>query len=305
MTSSAANLLTIVILSRGKCDLSKGISIYLITMALADLLVVVFCIILASLFSRLIPASFLFYTAVCSTNAVLGYATIDCSVWLTIAFTFDRFVAICCHNLKVTYCTTKTATLVIGIVCALNVLRNVPFYFKFRPYGFFNGIPWGCATRLEFFSFPGWVTFFWIHHLLNPLIPYVLIVVLNALTVRHIVVANRARRELKYSANGSQRMDPEMAQRRKSIVLLFVVSGSFILLWFTKVAVFLLMEISNRHAYPSYNHPVILADQTGTMLFYLGTCTNTVVYALTQRKFREELKRMVTYPFLLIARQFR
>ncbi|XP_072133768.1 probable G-protein coupled receptor 139 [Mobula birostris] len=297
-----ANSMTIVILSRGNGDLSKGVSAYLISMATADLLVVIFCIILRSLLHRLFPAMFWFYTTVCNTVVLLGYTAIDCSVWLTIAFTVDRFVAICCHNLKVKYCTTKTAAIVITTVTALSVLRNIPFYFRSEPYGFYNGIPWGCAIKLEFFSLPGWVAFFWIHHLLNPLIPYFLILILNVTTVRHIVLASRARRGLKRPNSGVQRSDPELAQRRRSIILLFVVSGSFILLWLTKVSVFILMEVSNRHAYPSYNHPVIIADQAGAMLFYLGTCTNTAVYALTQKKFRDELKRIATYPFSLIAK---
>ncbi|XP_059805771.1 probable G-protein coupled receptor 139 [Hypanus sabinus] len=289
--------MTIAILSRGMSDLSKGVSAYLIAMATTDLLVVVFCMILDRLVHRLFPAMFWFYTTVCSTISLLGYTTIDCSVWLTIAFTVDRFVAICCHNLKVRYCTAKTAAIVITAVTALSVLRNIPFYFRLEPYGFYNGIPWGCAIKLEFFSLPGWVAFFWIHHLLNPLIPYFLILILNTLTVRHIMLANRARRGLKGPNNGDLRKDPEMVQRRRSIVLLFLLSGSFILLWLTKVSVFILMEISSGHVYPSYNHPVIIADKTGAMLFYLGTCTNTAVYALTQRKFREELRRIAICPF--------
>ncbi|XP_038668970.1 probable G-protein coupled receptor 139 [Scyliorhinus canicula] len=295
-----ANLVTIVILSRGKCGLGKGVSMYLVSMATADLLVVLFSMVLPTLIPKYVRVPFFFYTAVCSSNAVLGYAAIDCSVWLTIAFTIDRFVAICCHNLKARYCTQKTAMAVIATVSLVNILRNVPFYFKHQPRGTLGGVPWGCATRPDFFNLPGWVAFFWLHHLLNPLIPYLLILLFNALTVRHIVLANRARRGLRASSQEEKREDTEMANRRKSIILLFVVSGSFILLWMTKISVFLLMEISNQHFYPSYNHPIIIADVTGSMLFYLSSCTNTTIYALTQRKVREELKRAVKYPLILI-----
>ncbi|XP_078093171.1 putative G-protein coupled receptor 139 [Mustelus asterias] len=301
--SIPANAVTIMILSRGKCGISPGVCLYLISMATADVMVVFFPIILTKLGSNYFPFTFLFYTAVCRTVRVLGYAAIDCSVWFTIAFTIDRYVAICCHNLKARYCTQKTAVAVITTVSLVNVLRNVPFYFKFQPYGTFYGVPWGCVTRLEFFTFPGWVAFFWLHHLLNPLIPYLLILLLNALTVRHIVLANRARQGLRAPSKGEQREDAEVANRRRSIMLLFVVSGSFIFLWMTKIVIFLVMEIFNRHVYPSYNHPVIIADRTGTMLFYLSSCTNTAVYALTQSKVREQLKSAVKYPFTLICEQ--
>ncbi|XP_078093173.1 putative G-protein coupled receptor 139 [Mustelus asterias] len=301
--SIPANLVTITILSRGKCGVSPGVCLYLTSMATADLMVVFFSLILNSLGSRYFPYTFLFYTAVCRTVTVLAYAAIDCSVWLTIAFTMDRYVAICCHNLKARYCTQKTAVAVITTVSLVNILRNVPFYFKFQPYGTLGSVPWGCANRQEFFTLPGWVAFFWLHHLLNPLIPYLLILLFNALTVRHIVLANRARRGLRASSKGEWREDTEVANRRRSIMLLFVVSGSFIFLWMTKIVIFLLMEISKRHDYPSYNHPVIIADVTGTMLFYLSSCTNTAVYALTQSKVRQQLKRAVKYPFTLICDQ--
>ncbi|XP_043541983.1 probable G-protein coupled receptor 139 [Chiloscyllium plagiosum] len=289
-----------MVLSQGKCGVTKGISIYLMSMAMADLLAVLFCVIIDVLCYEYFPFSFLFYRAVCSANAILGYAAIDCSVWLTITFTFDRFVAICCHNLKARYCSEKTAAAVVSTVCLVNILRNIPFYFKYQPYGTWGGVPWGCDIRPEFFILPGWVAFFWLHHRLNPLIPYLLILLFNALTVRHIVLANRARRGLRAPSNRHQRGDAEMVNRRKSIILLFVVLGSFILLWMTKVSVFLLMEITNNHFYPSYDHPDMIADISGTMLFYLSSCTNTTLYALTQSKFREELKRTLKYPFTLI-----
>ncbi|XP_059497262.1 probable G-protein coupled receptor 139 [Stegostoma tigrinum] len=300
-TVTLSNLLAIVILSRGKCGICKGSSIYLISMATADLLVIVYNIILITLAFKYFPVSFLFYTAVCRINIAMGYATKDCSVWLTIAFTIDRYVAICCHSLRARYCTEKTAASAVCIVCFVSILRNIPFLFRYQSVGTWYGVPWGCDLKLEFFTLPGWVAFFWIHHLLNPLIPYLLILLFNALTVRHIVLANRARRGLRARSNRDQRGDAEMVNRRKSIILLFVVSGSFILLWMTKISVFLLMEITNDHFYLNYDHPVAIADISGTVLFYLSSCTNTTLYALTQSKFREELTRALKYPFTLIS----
>ncbi|XP_072409785.1 probable G-protein coupled receptor 139 [Chiloscyllium punctatum] len=298
--SLPANLVTIVILSRDKCGITKGTSLHLISMATADLLVIVFNIILTTLAFKYFPDSFLFYTAVCRTNIAMGSAATDCSVWLTIAFTIDRFVAICCHNLKARYCSARTAASVVTIVWSVSILRNIPFYYKYQSLGTWGGVPWGCGIRPEFFILPGWVAFFWLHQLLNPLIPYLLILLFNARTVRHIVLANRARRGLRSPSNRDQRGDAEMVNRWKSIILLFVVSGSFILLWMPKVSVFLLLEITNNHFYPSYDHPVMIADISGSVLVYLSSCTNTALYALTQSKFREELKRALKYPFTLL-----
>eukprot|EP00061_Rhincodon_typus_P011761 g37021.t1 len=53
-------------------------------------------------------------TDACALSTVIIYASRDGSVWLTVAFTIDRFVAICCQSLKTSYCSQETASLFIG-----------------------------------------------------------------------------------------------------------------------------------------------------------------------------------------------
>ena len=86
-------------------------------MSLGDLLVVFLDLILRHIpivyweqfyFMRSLP--------VCNIHAVLLFAATDCSVWFTVTFTFDRFVAICCPKLKIKYCSEKTAAVVLGTV---------------------------------------------------------------------------------------------------------------------------------------------------------------------------------------------
>ncbi|XP_038630746.1 uncharacterized protein LOC119951638 [Scyliorhinus canicula] len=95
------NLVTVVILIRKYCGLSKCVTHYLVAMALADLLVVILDLIL-----RHIPIvfheqfHFLTFIPVCNIHAILLYAATDCSVWFTVTFTFDRFVAISCQNVS-------------------------------------------------------------------------------------------------------------------------------------------------------------------------------------------------------------
>ncbi|XP_078090936.1 zona pellucida sperm-binding protein 3-like [Mustelus asterias] len=70
-----------------------------------------------------------------------------------------------------------------------------------------------------------------VHYILTPFVPFLLILLLNALTVRHILVSSGARRRLRLHSSGKNPSDPEIEKRRKSIILLFVISGNFILLW--------------------------------------------------------------------------
>ncbi|XP_059832296.1 probable G-protein coupled receptor 142 [Hypanus sabinus] len=282
-----------IILARGKCGLTRCITHYLTAMAAADLLVVfsnaATGIIFNAVYSRM-P-----HTVVCTLQNVMAFASFDCSVWLTVAFTFDRFVAICYQKFKIKYCTVRTARIAIGTVYALSLLRNIPYYFAFESYELY--VPIGCVEKLEYHYLPGWLAFSWLHNILTPLLPFFVILLLNILTVRSILVASRARRKLRAHVSGERKVDPEMESRMKSIVLLFCVSGSFILLWLTEVTVFIHSHVANIHAYPNWAHPMFMAFSAGDMLKILSSCTNTFIYILTQSKIREELRNAIKYPF--------
>ncbi|XP_067879942.1 probable G-protein coupled receptor 139 [Heterodontus francisci] len=299
------NMVTIVILSRRKCGLSKCLTRYLVAMAAADLLVIILDLIL-----RQIPivyrneCTFLIFVRVCNIHAVLLYAATDCSVWFTVTFTFDRFVAICCQEMKTKYCTEKTAAVVLGTVTVLSCLKNIFWYFLYQPRYTLSNSPWFCYVALAVSRSLAWAVFELMHYILTPFVPFVLILLFNALTVRNIIVANRARRRLRGGSSGESPSDPEIANRRKSMILLFVISANFILLW----VVFMVCSILKRLEYLWYIYTVRLptfVPEIGFMLQLLSCCTNTFIYAVTQRKFRQELWNGVKYPLAMIVKFIR
>ncbi|XP_038660920.1 probable G-protein coupled receptor 139 isoform X1 [Scyliorhinus canicula] len=298
-----ANFLTIVLLSRGGCGLSKGITLYLVGMTTTDLLVIIFNVIIYYLLCYYFPFSPLDYTSIYSINEVINYMLIDCSVWLTVAFTVDRFVLICCQELREKYCREKTAAVVLVTVCVVSFFKNIPLYFAYEPVSIINNVEWGAHFKPTYFTLPGWVTYDWLSTVLNPLLPYFLIIFLNALTVSHILMANRTRLALHGQHNSKNSDDPEMKSRRKSIILLFSISGTFIVLWMPYVVFFLISRITGSLYDPDqYSDPLHIADYIGDMFQLLSSCTNTCVYALAQTKFREKLRNAIMYPILAIIR---
>ncbi|XP_067836177.1 probable G-protein coupled receptor 139 [Heptranchias perlo] len=290
------NLLAIVVLSRGKCGLSKCISRYLVGMAVADLLVVITDVILNWIVPLYFPLSFLDITPVCSLTLFLSYATAGISIWLTVGFTFDRFVAICCEKLKTKYCTEKTAAVVLGTVSVLGCSESVPWFFIYEPVFEIDNVPWYCNTKPSFVTSLVWAAFDMFHLILTPCVPFCLILLLNILTVRRILVSSHVRRKLRGRSNGENHKDPKMENRRKSIILLFSISGSFILLWVGWVVFIIYARIEGTRYIYSNADPVYIIEQTTKMLQLLSSCTNTCIYVLTQTKFREELKNAVKYP---------
>ncbi|XP_062895475.1 probable G-protein coupled receptor 139 [Mobula hypostoma] len=296
---SGANLVAIVILSRGMCGLSKCVTRYLVGMAVADLLVVISDPLLRWTASFYFPRSFLFITPVCSLSGWLVFANTATSVWLTVAFTVDRFVAICCEKLKTKYCTERTAAVVIGTVSVLTCLGSVPWGFTYEPMVPIDNVPWYCGLTSSFENSPAWAAFAMFHRILTPCAPFFLILLFNILTLRRILATSRSRKELRRQKSGENDKDREMENRRKSIILLFSISGSFILLWGTQVVFNIYQRISMSFVY-SVTDPRYLADEVSAMLQVFSSCTNTCIYGLTQSKFREELKNAVKYPLDLI-----
>ncbi|XP_078390300.1 putative G-protein coupled receptor 139 [Cetorhinus maximus] len=290
---SSVNLLGIVILSRGKCGLSTCTTRYLVAMATADLLVIITDVILIEINYYYFPVSFLYITPVCRVRTILLAEAMDCSVWFTVTFSFDRFVAIRCQKLKTKYCTGKTAAVVLATTGILLGLKNIPFYFTVEPGEMIDNVPWFCMTRRNYFTDPGWVGFSWFDQVVTPLLPFGLILLINALTVRHILVTSRVRKGLRAQNKGENRSDPEMESRRKSMVLLFTISGIFILLWLVLVVEFFYSVV--RGLFSLTYHEYIL-QQVGFMLRSLSCCTNTFIYGVTQSKFREQIKNAVKYP---------
>ncbi|XP_067865907.1 probable G-protein coupled receptor 139 [Heterodontus francisci] len=282
------NLLAIVILSRGKCGLSTCTTRYLVAMATADLLVIIIAVILWQISYYYFPVSFINITPVCSVNFVLVCAILDCSVWFTVTFTFDRFVAICCQKLKTKYCTEKTASVVLTTTCILFCSKNIPFYFALEPQLIIDNVRWGCYLKPSYSTDPGWVGFDWFDKVFSPLIPFALILLLNALTVRHIFEASRVRKRLRGQGKVENHSDPEMESRRRSVILLFTISGNFILLWLLHVMEFLYYNITGTDQ-RDYIDSEYIFQQVGWMLLILNCCTNTFIYVVTQSKFREQV----------------
>ncbi|XP_067880271.1 probable G-protein coupled receptor 139 [Heterodontus francisci] len=293
------NLLAIVILSRGKCGLSTCTTRYLVAMAMADLLVIITAVILFRINFYYFPEVLIYITPVCSVIIALIHAATDCSVWFTVTFTFDRFVAICCQKLKTKYCTEKTAVFVLATAGILLCLKNVPFYFAYEPPEIISKVPWFCYQKPSYYTDPRWLGFDWFDKFLNPLLPIALILLLNALTVRHILVASRVRKGLRGHSKGENCSDPEMESRRKSVILLFTISGSFILLWLVFVIEYLYYTISGT-GHRDYSDSEYIFRQVGLMIRDLSCCTNTFIYGTTQAKFREQVKS-ATWRFVAAA----
>ncbi|XP_078287116.1 putative G-protein coupled receptor 139 [Rhinoraja longicauda] len=273
-------------------------------MAAADLMVVAVAVVVEQINNIYLFANFLLITPICAIALVVRMAAMDCSVWLTVAFTSDRCIAICCQNLRKQYCTERTATALIVTVGSLSCLRCIPFFFVVEPYVIIDHVPWRCVVTAEYFSSSLWKAYELMDSIITPLLPICLILLFNAVTIQHIIASNKVRRGLLNM--GENEKDSEMENRRKSMILLFALSANFILLWMPYVVHSMNWQTPNYSYTDKYlSTPMYIAQQFAFMLRLLSTCTNTCIYGLTQKKFREELKCGVQYLFSLTQQHWK
>ncbi|XP_048476734.1 probable G-protein coupled receptor 139 [Rhincodon typus] len=280
-----------MILSQGKCSLTTCTTRYLVAMAAADLLVIISEVILRQLRFYYYPLCFLDITPVCSVINVLIRASIDCSVWFTVTFTFDRFVSFCCHKLKTNYCTGKNASAILSTTGILLCLKNVPWYFRFEPKKMIRNIPFYCRNKRSYFTDSRWIGFSSFAVALTPLVPFVFIVFLNVLTIARILFTSRVRKGLRGQRKEERQSDPEMKSRIKAVTLLFTISGNFIVLWLLYV-LYILDVLDPYFKGDDYE----IFEQVGYMLRNVSCCTNTLIYMVTLSKFRAQFKRVLKYP---------
>ncbi|XP_038656396.1 probable G-protein coupled receptor 139 isoform X2 [Scyliorhinus canicula] len=272
----------------------------MVAMATGDLLVMISNIMAYRIFSYHFPHSFLSHTPVCKFNLYMNVVSLDLAVWFTVSFTFDRFIIICCQKFKTKYCTERTAALVITMFSILAFIKNIPVFSAFESEQIINKLWWGCRPNPAFVSSPFGAMFIWFYSIWRVWIPFTLIVLFNSLSIRLIIVASKARRRLRGHSSENQ-SDSEMENRRNSIILLFTISGSFILFWLTESVSFVTTRVTNPNKYQGdHTAPPYIAAETGAMLKLLTSCINTFIYAATQRKFRQELKKGLKYPWILI-----
>ncbi|XP_038641040.1 probable G-protein coupled receptor 139 [Scyliorhinus canicula] len=262
-------------------------------MVTSDLLVLIFLVLINYILAPRLPQAFYMNSFISGLNSLMSIAVTDCSVWLTVSFTFDRFVAICCQSFKRRFCAPKSSALVVGAIYLVTYLRNIPNFFTNVHYYDHEEMERESRDALSTDLIHAWRVFDWVKLILNPLVPYVAVMLLNLLTVRHVLAASRVRRG--FRVDGQSTEDPELQNRRKALILLIAASGSFILLWMPTIGLFLFSRITATYRFHDFKDPVAVIHEIADMLSTLNCSTSTCVYALTQSKLRAELRGLVRY----------
>ncbi|OWF42455.1 FMRFamide receptor [Mizuhopecten yessoensis] len=218
----------------------------------------------------------------CSAEFALALIFSHLSSWITVAVTFDRYVAVCHPLNAIKYCTRRRALIYICTVFLVIVAVNFPIIcFKWDEEGSSCVIP-------EFTNDYCFKYSIYIDTCSYVLIPFCLICALNTLTIQGIYKAARRRHNLTAnSGNVSSSIANMKDSTRRSITMLFTVTTFFIVTFlpFVFISVYGMIYSENLVAIQEL---IPVADTIAYVATQLNHSLNFIMYGLSGKRFRDK-----------------
>jgi signal transduction histidine kinase len=130
----------------------------------------------------------------CRLHKVLFYTAGDVSIWLIVAFTFDRFIAVCFPLSKRTVCAPRRSFIVAMTIFVLSFAKNVhEFWTRGPQYDVTSGrLTRLCGYPQEFYHFHSYIRP-WLAFAVITALPFLLIFVFNCMIVHSLIRSQRMR----------------------------------------------------------------------------------------------------------------
>ncbi|XP_013419214.1 FMRFamide receptor isoform X1 [Lingula anatina] len=200
------------------------------------------------------------------------------SVWLTLAFTVDRYIMIC-HPFKAEkYCSKSRARKVVCGISVLGVLFNLVRFFEYET----NEIEFlGTKTVYQLTKLGNDYVFreivhSWLYLVFVCGVPFLALAVLNAFLIHAVRQSRKLARELN---------PQEKYQNNTTVMLIGVVMVFFI----CQVPALIAREIWAFDINASFSTAVFIYNEVGNFLVALNSAINIVPYYFFGKKFRREL----------------
>ncbi|KAM9316318.1 putative G-protein coupled receptor 139 [Gastrophryne carolinensis] len=288
-----ASMVTMAVLWKGNLDMSKSIIYYLVSLALTNFLLMLVVTVFRDIFYFYVDIVLYWPAQSCGVSNWIYFTCVYSLTWLTVAFSFDRYIIVCCMRLRHRYCKPSVTRWVIAGVYISAFLVAMPTFWMYvpnrttQPDGTIFHI---CSLHKNLSSIPFLSAYDHIQTTVWIVFPLVSLVLTNSLMVWQIHITTRIRQGLKITGVEKPTDDPEVVRRKKSVTLLAIISLSYLGHWLPKMVV----KILERFTYPPVNrynfyHPVNVVRMICNMLIVFSSFSNMCIYSLTITKFREEL----------------
>ena len=235
---------------------------------------------------------------ICRIYKVLHYTAGDISIWLLVAFTFDRFVAVCFPFSKQRVCKWKRAVIASATIAVLSLGKNLHEFWTRGPEYKDNGeLRRICGSQKQYHVFLDYVRP-WIAFTLIMAIPFILILIFNCMIVYSLIKAQWLRNKAAAipasttpsSATGSKNPMSAGTSFRQTTLMCLSISFAFLIC----IAPSIVLLIGKPYWKYRRNLAYKNAKAISNFLALLNHCINFFLYCVTGRRFRQELKARLT-----------
>ncbi|KAK2144073.1 hypothetical protein LSH36_788g01007 [Paralvinella palmiformis] len=266
LLSVSGNGITMAVMRRKRMR-AGSTYVYLTLMALADMSVVVVGIIPEWLKQAHVVRIWELDPWICRIELWMYYTVLDFAIWILVAFTGDRFVAVCFPLHKRNYCTRTRARLSCAAIFVLANLNLHVFWTRGRIRAPDGGISTNCGDLEPYVYFEKSIRP-WVVLAMASIVPFLLILMSNIAIISGLLRSKTIR---------------ERQVLRSTTVMCLSVSFTFLVLVTPNIA--LLIGKKHWQGNATYRYARAIASQ----LVYINHSINFMLYALTGSRFREEL----------------
>ncbi|KAK2172456.1 hypothetical protein NP493_960g03004 [Ridgeia piscesae] len=274
------NILTIIILSQRA--MRSSTNYYLSALAIWDSAVLICTLLLIGLPGALPPEDvYMTYVFAYIVSYIYPIALIaqTATIWLTVSFTVERYIAVC-HPLKAaTMCTITRAKTVITGVSIGSTLYNIPRWFDYTPTAILSPlsnttvvVPSRTAFSQNLIYLQ--VYFSWLYVPIMCIVPLLILLVLNLFLILAVRHSQRQRKDM----NVRQCRENSITIMLVSIVMVFIVCQVPALVYNLAYAV------DNAHVQMNFGYQIL--SNLRNFLVNLNSAVNFILYCALGQKFR-------------------
>ena len=285
------NVFNIMVLLNPKMRTSTNI--YLLSLAVCDSMYLIFCLTLAFLHcsNKQLPEAALRYILNARVSSDLFGNT---SVWLTVCFTLERFIAVRLPLRGKRWCTVKKAKVAVLVTFIFSLVNTFPEFFETEVVtvtgNFTTYFRCESTSFAETYSYQ--FGYYWWFVALFTFTPLVLLSVFNSLLIKSVWEANKKRQMLSQTRVTGDAQKPNREQQRVTLMLISVVV--IFLICQTPQAVLLIYRsyvIANDMPYPA--DLIKIAGNICNLLVQINASVNFVLYSYFSRQFRRTFKTLM------------
>ena len=289
MSSSVAGNTLIMCVMRRKRMWGSTASGYLFLIALFDTL---------TLITGVIPewmeyADILIFkevhAATCKLEKFMFYTVADIAIWLLMAFTADRFMAVCFPLLKRKICTMSRSYMSAILIMCVAVVKNIHVFWTRGPeYEEQDGVltlkkmcgrPTPAYKHFEYMVRP-WIVFVMVN-----MIPLIAIMSFNIAIITKLVMVSKKSTRFELGTAGVK----NNVRRTYSQTTAMCISASVLFLICITPSIVILI---GRPWWQDDNEAYDVSKAMSNQIVYLNHSLNIVLYCLTGKRFRTELVGM-------------